>query len=1211
MKIACCIAAAFLFLSAHVAVGAREPANASQHLSLLGRADDINATVALSESDWRWLRTKRVLRLGTTVTDPPPFSLTYSVNEYEGVTADYAELLSDLLWVEVDVSRYEDKAHAVEALKRGEIDFLGTASGFVTSDPGLVTSHSYAREKSVFIVRRDRKSTLPAKLEGERVATSKHFQPVTRLKANYPQSILNVYPTDFEAISSVLFGKSDVYIGGELTSRYLISRNLFNELQLQSPEQLEVNDISFSLRANDNQLLRIINQALDSIPASENIFIMRRWGRNAHSEHGLEKFNITLKERRWLDRHRKVRVAVNEDIPPIAFFTKGNQLSGIDGDILEEISSLTGLQFEVVRGSTTNDLENLVRTGKADFMMGFSQNSNRESDFRFTRPYLTTPYVLITRNLPHQPLNLSEMTGKRLALSFNNFDLEYIRQQYPTVQLVDASGTVDAMEKVTSGIADAAISHLIRAHHLVANSYQDKIKIVGIVGEQPAKMGIATAKGSDELYSILEKAITSIAPEEMDRIINNWRGEVMVDNSVIRGQHLFTIRSLAIGTALLILALSWIFYLRRLIKRRTEVEIALNEQMEFMRVLMNGLPYPIYVRDSHTRMLFCNSKYLELLGCDLDDIIGTRPTSGLSIEAQYSVAYEQQYFDVMASGKELVRDCEMMMPNGKLSNVHHWVLPFRNSAGEVKGIIGGWIDISEREHLLRELKNAKIEADEANRAKTSFLATMSHEIRTPMNAVVGMLELAMKKAEQGILDRFAIEVASGAAQGMLELIGDILDVVRIESGKLTLNPHRAALKELVESVIRVFEGLAQQKQLTLVLDFDDQADRDVLIDSIRFKQILSNLLSNSIKFTAKGEVQVSVRGTYYKENESIDIHVSVRDTGIGISLEDQARLFTAFSQAKAENQLNSGGAGLGLMISRTLCSMMQGELILSSVPGLGTLTEIKIKLPILLPLPPSKNESANLVPTRQLNVLVIDDHPANRLLLSQQLSYLGHNVCDEEDGIRGLQSWRNNRFDVVITDCNMPLMNGYELAKAIRAEEANTEKQACIIYGFTANAQLEEIDRCLEAGMDDCLFKPMSMQNLRDCLLKVESVFVQPRDYEGDELLDDSIDIAGLVQLSSGNREFVKSLLHDLELSNDQDLRRLIQLFSENDLEGMSELAHRIKGSARIIKARRLIQCCDILQVSCNGLDPNSVTRSVDALHEAMESLQVELRRYI
>ncbi|MDF3202846.1 transporter substrate-binding domain-containing protein [Pseudomonas sp. 1912-s] len=1163
--------------------------------------------MSLSDADWRWLRNKRVLRLGVSLTDAAPFSLVDTGSDYEGVTADYAEMLSDLLTIDVAVFRYAGRTQAIEALKRGEIDFIGTTNNSEARDADLVTSYPYIQDPNVFIVRRDRTKVLPAKLEGERVAISGHFQFASRLKENYPLSKLHTYSTDIEAISSVIFGKSDIYMGSMLTSRYLISRNLLSELRLETTDNAEINDISFTLRSGDPQLLRVINVALTAIPTSENLAVMHRWGRNARSLHAREDFELSPKERRWIDEHRQIRVAVNEDIPPISFFNKNNQLTGINFDVLEQISSITALHFEVVRGSNTNDLEELVRTGKADFMMGFNHHSEQEKDIRFTRPYLTTPYVMITRNRPNQPANLDSLIGKKLALPLSNADLEYIKYQYPKVALINTSGTVDAMEKVSSGIADAAIVHLIRANYLVANTYQDRIKVSGIVGTQPSRMGIGTASASVELYSILEKALKSISPEEMDDLLSHWRAEVMVDNTAIRANQLVTLRGFAIGAVLLFFAICWIFYLRRLIKLRDAAESALNEQMEFMRVLIDGLPHPIYVRDSQTRMLLCNSKYLEIAGSQLEEIIGTRPTEGLSIDSKYSLDYEKQYHEVMAEGKERVQDCQMMMPDGRLTTVYHWILPFRNSTGEIKGIIAGWIDITERENLLKELKNAKMEADDANRAKTSFLATMSHEIRTPMNAVVGMLELAMKKAEQGVLDRFAIEVASGAAQGMLELIGDILDVVRIESGRLTLNPQRAQFKALVEAVLRVFEGLARQKHLALVLDFDELANKDVLIDSLRFKQILSNLLSNAIKFTEAGKVLVSVDGKIDQQNQLLDIRLLVRDTGIGITLEDQAKLFTAFSQVNIDGSSSSGGAGLGLMISRTLCAMMQGELILSSVPGLGTLIEVQITLPVLDPLPPMKSE-VSVVSARQLNVLVVDDYPANRLLLSQQLSYLGHNVCDEPDGVLGLKSWCSNDFDVVITDCNMPAMNGYELARAIRIEEENSKKHTCVILGFTANAQLEEIDRCLEAGMDDCLFKPISMDDLNKCLLKVQPLPGKSRGDEANGEVDESIDISSLEKLSSGNSDFVKKLLHDLSLSNEQDLHHLLELFSAHNLEGLSELAHRIKGGARIIKAKHLIQCCEKLQADCTELDCRSLTESVDALHQAMEALQKKLR---
>ncbi|WP_147482128.1 response regulator, partial [Pseudomonas syringae] len=223
--------------------------------------------------------------------------------------------------------------------------------------------------------------------------------------------------------------------------------------------------------------------------------------------------------------------------------------------------------------------------------------------------------------------------------------------------------------------------------------------------------------------------------------------------------------------------------------------------------------------------------------------------------------------------------------------------------------------------------------------------------------------------------------------------------------------------------------------------------------------------------------------------------------------------------------------------------------------------------------------------------------------LLQQLSYLGHSVKDEQDGAHGLRTWRNHPFDVVITDCNMPVMNGYELAKAIRADEAACGKPPCLILGFTANAQPDEVDRCIAAGMDDCLFKPISMKDLAARLSGVESSFEPPSANDEVAHFDDEIDLVSLEQLTYGDQASIRSLLQDLLSSNEEDQVRLLKLFSQNDLTGLADLAHRVKGGARIVKAKRLIQCCDQLQIDCNGQDAARLTQSVDALHQTMEAL--------
>ncbi|WP_169999457.1 MULTISPECIES: ATP-binding protein [unclassified Pseudomonas] len=587
--------------------------------------------------------------------------------------------------------------------------------------------------------------------------------------------------------------------------------------------------------------------------------------------------------------------------------------------------------------------------------------------------------------------------------------------------------------------------------------------------------------------------------------------------------------------------------------------------------------------------------------------------AGVLSNPSEAASYHEDYLQVMEEGVPCVQDRCLTMGSGQVLMIYHWMLPYRGSDGEVNGMIGGWIDISERQHLLEALREAKEHADDASRAKTTFLATMSHEIRTPMNAIIGMLELAQKKADQGYMDRVSIEVASNAAHGLLDLIGDILDIARIESGRLSLAPERANLLVLVESVARIFEGLARQKQLRLILDLDATLNCQVLVDPLRFKQVVSNLLSNAIKFTAVGQVRLSISAEPSRNDERLALCLRVEDSGSGISVDDQQRLFNPFSQASNHGQAARSGSGLGLMISRTLCEMMGGTLTLSSVLGQGTQVEVRIALPTLLPVDePAPSSALATQPVQVLNVLVIDDYPANRLLLTQQLSFLGHQVSDAADGAHGLRAWRSQHFDVVITDCSMPIMNGYELARAIRDEERSNGFAPGMILGLTANAQPEEKDRCLEAGMDDCLFKPISLNDLNARLASlIPANAVAPLEQETPPPTIDGIDLTSLIHLSRGDDAAIRNLLQDLATSNEQDMAQLIRLFTQHDLNGLSDLAHRVKGGAKIIQAHALIECCEALEASCKGLNSAVLTDAVDALQQAMEQLGQRLEIFL
>ncbi|WP_335927637.1 transporter substrate-binding domain-containing protein [Pseudomonas sp. R76] len=1191
----------------------------AEPLQLLGRSNVEHYNVSLADADWRWLQQKGVLRLGISAPDYPPFDITSNGRDYEGMTADYAQLLSQLLRVPIQVLRFDSRSEVVQALKHGQIDLLGTANCFEEIDPALLMSMTYADDQPTLVTASNDLAQPALNLAGKKVAMLYHYLPPEQVRTFYPDAQIQLFSSTLSAMGAVAFGNADVYLGDAISANYLISRNYLNNLQLAGFSAMQGSRFAFAMLRDHSPLQRLVNTALAAIPLNERLTILRRWGALEISIPGQHLLQFTANEQRWIDEHPRVHVAVVEDFLPMSFFDEEGDFRGISADVLAKISLRTGLQFDIARGSTLSGIIQQLGDGSADVLAAITPSADREQTMRFTRPYLTAPYVLVSRIRKGSPTILDEMAGKKLELVKGNVLRRYLANNYPLVQIVDADNAAEAMELLAAGKVDGAVNSLLTARYMISRLYRGRLQVSSTLGEVPARVSLATRHGSVELYSILEKALLSISPEEMGELSNRWHGETVIDDSFWRRNRTTIIQGFCAAIVLLLFASAWIVYLRTLIRRREVAEAALNNQLEFMRVLIDGTPHPIYVRDREGRMLICNTVYLEAFGLERQDTLGKRITDSTFANPHEASAYHAEYLQVMSEGNARLEDRTLTLPDGKVINIYHWMLPYRNVAGVVIGLIAGWMDISERQRLLALVEEAraladeaKDSADDANRAKTTFLATMSHEIRTPMNAVIGMLELALKKADQGVLDRFAIEVASGAALGLQDLIGDILDIVRIESGKLSLNPERANLRELVESQIRIFEGLARQKNLHLALDLDERADCDVLIDPLRFKQVVSNLMGNAIKFTSEGGIHLKLDVLPSTIEAHVSIRLQVEDSGIGISIEDQRQLFSPFTQASNNTQSSRTGSGLGLAISRTLCEMMGGTLRLSSVLGKGTQIEMLVDLPrleplveVLLPVTDAPTEQ------RVLSILVVDDYPPNRLLLSKQLSYLGHRVIEAEDGAHGLRAWRTQAFDVVITDCNMPIMNGYALTRAIRTEERARDGQHCLIIGFTANAQPDEKSNCLNAGMDDCLFKPTNLKTLESCLALVPSAAITVAMSDAAPAEHAAIDFSQLGQLVAGDAVALDELLGDLTQSNDQELARLPVIFFEEDVQGLCDLAHKVKGGARIIKAHGLIAACEQLEAVCAAnLDEEALESAVAGLSEEMKGLATSLRTY-
>lgn len=383
-----------------------------QTLTLLGRSSVDGYEVRLSDADSRVLRQKGRLVLAVSAPDYPPFDITTTGTDYEGLTADYAGLLKQLLHVEIDVQRYASRDDAVRAIKDGKADLLGTANRYEVEDPQLRMSSAYADDQPVLVTRTDSSQPLDPDLAGKRLAMLYHYLPAQQVRAIYPKATVQLFPSTLGAVGAVAFRQSDAYLGDAISVNYLISKNYLNNVQLADFSRMESGRFAFAMNLDNLQLQRIVNRALAAIPTNERMNILRRWGGSGASIAGTQVLQFTVAEQRWLDDHPRVRVAINPNLMPISFIDSEGKYRGISIDVLAKISLRTGLKFDIQPTRSVAELFEWIRTGHVDVVAGISPSIERETELRFTRPFLTSPNVLVTRIASDGPMTLDQMAGK-------------------------------------------------------------------------------------------------------------------------------------------------------------------------------------------------------------------------------------------------------------------------------------------------------------------------------------------------------------------------------------------------------------------------------------------------------------------------------------------------------------------------------------------------------------------------------------------------------------------------------------------------------------------------------------------------------------------------------------------------------------------------------------------------------------------------------
>ena len=389
----------------------------------------------------------------------------------------------------------------------------------------------------------------------------------------------------------------------------------------------------------------------------------------------------------------------------------------------------------------------------------------------------------------------------------------------------------------------------------------------------------------------------------------------------------------------------------------------------------------------------------------------------------------------------------------------------------------------ETTELAEERGRAREAAEAGSRAKSQFLANMSHEIRTPMNGVLGMAELLLD-TPLSELQRRHLEALHRSGENLLDIINDILDLSKIEAGRLELSPSEFGLRRTMSDLVESFRERAARKGIELGSRVAEDVPDALRGDVVRLRQVLNNLVGNAVKFTETGSVAIEVELAPRREAGRHWLCMSVRDTGIGIAPEQQSKIFDAFSQADASHSRRYGGTGLGLTISRQLITLLGGTLSLESTPGVGSTFRFDIPFePGTMSDAPKPSLASALTPLRG-RVLLAEDNAVNREVARAALESFGVNVSVAENGVEVLKAVSENKFDLVLMDCQMPQMDGFAATRRIRADERRDGPRRLPIIAVTASAIDGDRERCIAAGMDDYLSKPFRQTMLHALLEK-------------------------------------------------------------------------------------------------------------------------------
>ncbi len=931
----------------------------AQPLSIdTGVSDQKSIEISLTVKEKKWLQSHPVIRIGVDA-EYAPYSFLGIDGNYQGVAPDFLTEIARRLNVRFEIV---PKLSWTEILKKSEnrsLDAIATAVRTPKRERYLNFTNIYIPTPLVIMTRNDDKSIKRARdLTGKRIALVKGYSSTSKIIREQPAIKRLMVETTLQGLRAVATGKADAHVGVLGVSVFLGSKHGIHNLKIAAPFELILNGQRIGIRKDWPELVSILNKAINAIPESEHIRIMNKWVPADTISQSTQLLNLSDKERRWLSKHKSIRLAIDTNFAPVEFIDDLGNHAGISADYVQLLSQKLGISIQIIPNLTWYQAIEQAKKGNIDLFAAITPTEQRKKYLSFTRPYFRYPIMIFTRDNYPVISGIENLTKKKIAVVRNYVTHDLVQNGYPKLDMLTVNSIVDGLSSVSSGKADAFIGDIATTTYIMRRHNFTNIKIAAPTEFSNVGHSFAVRKEWPELVSIINKTLKAMPPEKHLEISRKWIN-IKVDQL---SRYWVWVAISAVGFMVILIATSAL--LRLQVRRKTSElseknQLLVEENIERKRADKKlgesehrlgqffHATFEMVFFHENGMIKDINPATSKMTGYTPEEIIGKNILDFVSNDSKSIVA------ENVGNAAETSFEANIIIKTGSIMpvEVNASNINLQNQQMRVVSLR----DISERkqsEEALRrsydeleikveertsELSQANMKLKELDQLKSMFIASVSHELRTPLNSIIGFSSMMMQGSfgELGEKYKDYITRINRSGSHLLSLITDIIDISKIESGRIDIEPSEFDAKEVITEALATLYRQADKKGLTITVNVPQGIILNT--DKRRLYQCILNYISNAIKYTEQGKIILSI------EEAENAITFIVADTGIGIDTVDMPRLFEAFERFKTHLLVKAGGTGLGLYLTGKIASeILQGEVGADSKRGAGSTFWIKI-----------------------------------------------------------------------------------------------------------------------------------------------------------------------------------------------------------------------------------------------------------------------------